>query len=197
MLPRVLSSSLPRQWSGLTTACKRPLPCSVLHVLRMNMGAMTRLSSGLAGMEEKGGEGTDSGSGSPAFVSPQTTVRHPPAPGWNFPPVPAGCEAKFAVIRLGNTQYKVTKDDVIVAEKVVGAAIGTTLDIRDVLLVGTRQETIIGRPVVGGASVKLLVEEQTKDAKVIVFKKRRRKSSQRTKGHRREVTLLRVTEITH
>ncbi len=60
---------------------------------------------------------------------------------------------------------KVTKDDVIVAEKVEGD-IGTTLEISDVLLVGTRDSTTVGRPTVPGATVKLFVEEQTKDKKV-------------------------------
>lgn len=60
---------------------------------------------------------------------------------------------------------QVTKDDVIVAEKLVGD-IGTTLEIADVLLVGTRESTIVGRPTVPGATVKLFVEEQTRDKKV-------------------------------
>ncbi|CAN0415398.1 unnamed protein product, partial [Laminaria digitata] len=88
----------------------------------------------------------------------------------------------------------VTKDDVIVAEKLAGD-VGTTLDITDVLLVGTHEATMVGRPVVPGATVRLYVEEQTKDKKVVVYKKRRRKSSKTTQGHRREVTLLRVTDI--
>lgn len=58
-----------------------------------------------------------------------------------------------------------TKDDVIVAEKLVGD-IGTTLEIADVLLVGTRESTLVGRPTVPGATVKLFVEEQTRDKKV-------------------------------
>lgn len=61
---------------------------------------------------------------------------------------------------------QVTKDDVIVADKIKGADIGTTLDIENVLLVGSPEETVVGRPVVKGALVKLLVEEQTKDKKV-------------------------------
>lgn len=61
---------------------------------------------------------------------------------------------------------QVTKDDVIVADKIDGADIGTTMEVGDVLLVGTREETLVGRPLVKGASVKLLVEEQTKDKKV-------------------------------
>ncbi|CAN0498021.1 unnamed protein product, partial [Ectocarpus sp. 8 AP-2014] len=64
-----------------------------------------------------------------------------------------------------------------------------------VLLVGTRESTVVGRPTVPGATVKLFVEEQTRDKKVIVLKKRRRKSSKTTQGHRREVTLLRVVDI--
>lgn len=41
--------------------------------------------------------------------SAQTLVRHQPAPGWVYPPVPDGCSPKFAVIKLGNTQYKASK----------------------------------------------------------------------------------------
>lgn len=58
-----------------------------------------------------------------------------------------------------------TKDDVIVAEKIAGD-IGTTVEITDVLLVGTREDTVIGRPIVSGASVNLFIEEQTLDKKV-------------------------------
>ena len=53
----------------------------------------------------------------------------------------------------------------IVAEKVEGD-IGTTLETSDVLLVGTRDSTVVGRPTVPGATVKLYVEEQTRDKKV-------------------------------
>ena len=60
---------------------------------------------------------------------------------------------------------EVTKDDLIVAEKVAGD-IGTTLEISEVLLVGTRDRTVVGRPTVSGTTVKLHVEEQTRDKKV-------------------------------
>lgn len=51
-------------------------------------------------------EGSSASSSSPS-ASAYTAVKHPPTPGWEFPPVPAGCEPSFAVIRLGNTQHKV------------------------------------------------------------------------------------------
>jgi large subunit ribosomal protein L21 len=63
------------------------------------------------------------------------------------------------------------------------------------LLVGSRKATVVGRPLVEGAQVVASVEEITKDKKVISFKMRRRKNSRRTKGFRRQVTILRVTDI--
>lgn len=63
----------------------------------------------------------------------------------------------------------------IVAEKLEGD-IGTTLEISDVLLLGTRDSTIVGRPTVPGATVKLFVEEQTRDKKVRLWSDHRRVS---------------------
>ncbi|CAM9100025.1 unnamed protein product [Phaeothamnion confervicola] len=124
-----------------------------------------------------------------------TTAHHPPHAFTEAPTLPEGYQAKFAIIPLGGTQYKVTVGDVIVAEKLPGRDIGDVVQIDDVLLHGTRERTMVGRPTVAGSGVSLLVIENTRDKKVIIFKKRRRKNSQRTRGFRREVTLLRVTAI--
>ena len=109
-------------------------------------------------------------------------------------PAPASTGDRFAVVRLGGTQYKITKDDVIVAEK-LDVQVGSDLIIDEVLLVGSEAATVVGRPTVQNATVTCAVEEQTRDAKVVVFKKRRRQNSRRRNGHRRHVTLLRVTDI--
>ena len=109
-------------------------------------------------------------------------------------PAPASSGDRFAVVRLGGTQYKITKDDVIVAEK-LDVQVGTDLIIDEVLLVGSEAVTVVGGPTVQNATVTCAVEEQTRDAKVVVFKKRRRQNSRRRNGHRRHVTLLRVTDI--
>lgn len=63
---------------------------------------------------------------------------------------------------------QVTKDDLIITDKVREAEVGTTLEMDEVLLVGTPEYTKIGRPLVPGAVVKLFVEQQTKDKKVCV-----------------------------
>ena len=109
-------------------------------------------------------------------------------------PAPTTNGDRFAVVRLGGTQYKITKDDVIVAEK-LDVQVGADLVIDEVLLVGSDLATVVGRPTVQNATVTCAVEEQTRDAKVVVFKKRRRQNSRRRNGHRRHVTLLRVTDI--
>jgi len=104
----------------------------------------------------------------------------------------------FAIIALAGTQYKVTVDDVVVTNKLRPVdvyAVGTTHTLSDVLLVGTSHKTLVGMPMVEGAQVDVAVEEITRDQKIVVFKKRRRKNSQRKNGFRRDVTMLRVLDI--
>jgi len=104
----------------------------------------------------------------------------------------------FAVIGLGGAQHKVTIDDLIVVNRlkpVEKYKIGSVHTLTDVMLVGSSHNTLVGMPFVKGAEVDLMVEEITRDGKLIVFKKRRRKHSQRKNGFRRDVTLLRVLDV--
>ncbi len=97
----------------------------------------------------------------------------------------------FAVLKTGGKQYRVQAGDVLRVEKLAAAA-GETVQFNDILMVGGT----IGTPLVAGAGVQAEVIDQIKGEKVIHFVKRRRKhSSQRTKGHRQQLTLLRVTDI--
>ena len=106
-------------------------------------------------------------------------------------------DKKFAVIKLSGTQYKIAVDDVINTELIHGYDIGESIEIHDVLLIGSQNETFVGRPIVQGATVVLEVEEHTKDKKVVIFKKKRRKNYKRKTGYRRDVTILRVKDIQH
>ena len=109
-------------------------------------------------------------------------------------PAPTTSGDRFAVVRLGGTQYKITKDDVIVAEK-LDVQVGADLVIDEVLLVGSDLATVVGRPTVQNATVTCAVEEQTRDAKVVVFKKRRRQNSRRRNGHRRHVDTVESDDV--
>lgn len=97
----------------------------------------------------------------------------------------------FAVIKTGGKQYRVQAGDVLRVEK-LNAEAGDTVQFNDVLMVGST----IGAPLVAGAGVQAEVVDQIKGEKLIHFVKRRRKhSSKRTKGHRQQLTLIRVTEV--
>ena len=97
----------------------------------------------------------------------------------------------FAVLKTGGKQYKVQAGDVLRVEKLAANA-GDKIQFNDILMVGTT----LGAPLVAGAGVQAEVIEQIKADKVISYVKRRRKhSSQRKRGHRQQLTLVRITDI--
>ena len=96
-------------------------------------------------------------------------------------PVEKPLVTRFAVMELNGVQYKVGADDLICADRLPIEVTGK-LKAERVLLVGERNATIIGSPLIGGASVTLTVEEQAQGDKQIVFKKRRRKNYRRWRG---------------
>ncbi|WP_417248898.1 50S ribosomal protein L21 [Celeribacter sp.] len=97
----------------------------------------------------------------------------------------------FAVLKTGGKQYKVQSGDVLRVEKLAATA-GEKIQFNEILMVGST----IGAPLVEGAAVQAEVIDQIKGEKLIHYVKRRRKhSSQRRKGHRQQLTLLRVTDI--
>lgn len=100
----------------------------------------------------------------------------------------------FAVLKTGGKQYKVQAGDILRVEKLAANA-GDKVQFNEILMVGGETVTL-GVPTVAGAAVQAEVIAQIKGDKVIHYVKRRRKhSSQRTKGHRQQLTLLRVTEV--
>ena len=100
----------------------------------------------------------------------------------------------FAVLKTGGKQYKVQAGDVLRVEKLAANA-GDKVQFNEILMVGGESVTV-GAPTVAGAAVVAEVIDQIKGVKTIHYVKRRRKhSSQRTKGHRQQLTLLRVTEV--
>ena len=100
----------------------------------------------------------------------------------------------FAVLKTGGKQYKVQSGDMLRVEKLAADA-GETIQFNEILMLGG-DAPVIGAPFVADAAVQAEVIDQVKGDKVINFVKRRRKhGSQRTKGHRQKLTLVRVTDI--
>ncbi len=75
--------------------------------------------------------------------------------------------------------------------------VGEQIELEEVLLVGTKDYTCIGRPTIKKARVLATIEEQSQTEKVLIFKKRRRKDSQRHRGYRHWVTMLKIDKIIH
>ena len=97
----------------------------------------------------------------------------------------------FAVLKTGGKQYKVATGDVLRVEKLAANA-GDKVQFNDILMVGDT----IGVPLVAGAGVQAEVIDQIKGPKTINFVKRRRKhGSQRKKGHRQQLTVVRIMDI--
>ena len=100
----------------------------------------------------------------------------------------------YAVIKTGGKQYRVAAADVLKIEKLEGDS-GATVEFTEVLMVGNGADVKIGTPTVAGAKVTAEIVEQTRGPKLIVFKKRRRKNSRRKKGHRQDLTMVRIKDI--
>jgi large subunit ribosomal protein L21 len=101
---------------------------------------------------------------------------------------------KYAVIRTGGKQYRVAEGELVKIEKLAGE-VGETVTLADVLFIGGDDDVKIGVPLVANAKVTGEIVGQGRAKKVIVFKKKRRKSYSRQRGHRQYQTTLKITAI--
>lgn len=101
---------------------------------------------------------------------------------------------KYAVIRTGGKQYRVSEGEVVKIEKLPGE-VGEKVTLSEVLFVGGNDEVKIGAPMVANATVTGEIVGQIRAKKIIVFKKKRRKSYSRQQGHRQYQTALKITAI--
>ena len=88
----------------------------------------------------------------------------------------------------------VAAEDLLTIEKIEGGD-GQTVTFSEVLMLGGAGEPKVGRPTIQGASVTAEIVEQGRGPKVIAFKKRRRKNWRRKKGHRQDLTTVRIKAI--
>ena len=100
----------------------------------------------------------------------------------------------YAVIQTGGKQYLVHQDDVFQVERLRADA-GTDIEIKPVFAVSDGTTLTVGKPSVENASVKAVVVKHIRGPKVISFKMKRRKGYHRKKGHRQELTILKIKEI--
>ena len=99
----------------------------------------------------------------------------------------------YAVIKTGGCQHSVAVGDKLTIDKVDGEA-GSLLKFEQVLMLGG-EVTTIGTPLVAGASVEAVIEKQTRNPKITIFKYKRRKNYKRKKGHKQPVTVVEIKKI--
>jgi large subunit ribosomal protein L21 len=100
----------------------------------------------------------------------------------------------YALVKTGGKQYRVSKDDTILVER-LSAKEGEQIILSDIVMLGDGDKIIIGTPRVDGAGVSATVVRQTRGPKIIIFRRKRRKNHRRTQGHRQDLTLLKINEI--
>eukprot|EP00126_Sphaerothecum_destruens_P012344 Sdes_comp21168_c0_seq1m19836 len=103
----------------------------------------------------------------------------------------------FAIVQFAGTQFKVVENDIVVVPHMIGVKTGDKIILNKVLLLGGRDFTIIGSPLVDNSmvTVNATVMEVSKAATVIVYKMKRRKNFDNERNHRQDITVLRINNI--
>ena len=100
----------------------------------------------------------------------------------------------YALVKTGGKQYRVSKNDTILVER-LSAVEGEQIILSDIVMLGDGDRVTIGTPRVDGAGVSATVMRQTRGPKITIFRRKRRKNHRRTQGHRQNLTLLKINEI--
>lgn len=104
-------------------------------------------------------------------------------------------ENTYAVVALQGKQFLIKKDETLIVDSLPDKNDGNKITINDVLLIKNDKETLIGKPVLEGASVDFEVIKNQKADKIIVFKYKSKSKYRRKRGHRQHQTVLKVTDI--
>jgi large subunit ribosomal protein L21 len=100
----------------------------------------------------------------------------------------------FAIIKTGGKQYKAVKNNILKVEKLEGE-VGSTVEFKEILLLGHEETATVGSPCIDGAVVTAKIVNQYRDKKILVFKKHRRQNYRRKNGHRQSLTALMILDI--
>ena len=101
----------------------------------------------------------------------------------------------FAVIQTGGKQYKVKSGEILKIERLEDSKPETKIEFKEILAYGNNKTIEVGSPVVEGAKVEVDLIENSKDRKILIFKKRRRQNSRRKNGHRQQYSLIKINKI--
>lgn len=103
----------------------------------------------------------------------------------------------FVVVHIAGSQFKVAHNDVLMINQKIAAECGDLIKLEKVLAIGGRNFTLFGQPLLKRemVNVEAMVMEKTKGEKKHVFKKKKRKGYKRWKGHRQDLSVLKIKKI--
>lgn len=100
-----------------------------------------------------------------------------------------------ATIKTQGNQYTIKEGDVLFVDRYQDTATGDTVTINEVLMLGEGDALKIGTPLIPGASVTATILENKRAKKVTIYKKKRRKGYALKRGHRQEISVIRIQSI--
>ncbi|MSU64597.1 MAG: 50S ribosomal protein L21 [Opitutus sp.] len=100
-----------------------------------------------------------------------------------------------ATIKTQGQQFTVSEGDILTVNRYPGTEKGSTVEIKDVLAAGEGTGYRVGKPILAGACVSVKILENKRGDKVIVFKKKKRKGMERKRGHRQELSVIKIESI--
>ena len=100
-----------------------------------------------------------------------------------------------ATIKTQGRQFTVTEGDILIVNRYPNTEAGATVEINEVLASGEGADFRVGTPILVGASVSAKILENKRGDKVIVFKKKKRKGMERKRGHRQELSVIKIESI--
>ena len=101
----------------------------------------------------------------------------------------------YAVIKTGGKQYKVKSGEILKIEKLPDSKPETKIEFNEILAYGDDKNIEVGTPNIDGAKVEADLIKNSKNRKILIFKKRRRQNSRRKNGHRQQFSLIRINKI--
>ena len=102
-----------------------------------------------------------------------------------------------ATIKTQGRQFTVEQGDILFVNRYKDSKAGDSLTINEVLMVGDGENTKFGTPYVEGASVEATILENKRGTKIVIIKKKRRKGYRRKRGHRQELSVIKIETITN
>ena len=101
----------------------------------------------------------------------------------------------YAVIKTGGKQYKVKSGEILKIERLPDSKPKTKIEFTEILAYGDDKSIEVGSPDISGAKVEADLIKNSKNRKILIFKKRRRHNSRRKNGHRQEYSMIRINKI--